>query len=164
MPQTTYNLDPQVALAGLMHEKGRMRGRYQSSEALSPGRIVEFNAGALRLPQGATPNFLGAVAYSSVIAPQALGGGVSPGSYASGDQVPVMRTGQIWLEYTGTVPTAETAVNVSCSSTLATNRGKVTASAPSASAGVEVVAVEGLRCVAVDTTLGLALCELNFPA
>lgn len=167
MPQTTYNLDPAAALPGLMVEKGRMRGRLTNSEALPPGRLVEVNAGQIRLPRGSAPNFLGAACYNSQIAPSVTVAGIGtplPGGYASGDMVPVMRSGQVWLEYVGTAPAAESSVNVSASSTIATDRGKVTVAAPSATAGSEVAAVEGLRCVAVDTTLGLALCELNLPA
>lgn len=160
MPQTTYPLDPVAALAGMVVEKGRMRGRFECSETLNPGRLVEKHTdGKLRQCQTASAlgNLVGAVPYS----PHMTVGGYTAG-FA---QVPVLRTGQIWIEYVGTAPTTEQVVNISSSSTIATDRGKVTASAPSATVGVEIYAPPNgaLKCTKVDTTLGLALVELNLP-
>ncbi len=161
MPQETYPVDPVAALAGMVvnRESGGARGRYECSEDLSPGRFAEYypTDGKLRAPQGTTfTRPTGVVPYQSSL---------PPGGYVAGEhQVQVIRRGQVWCEYGGTAPAAETAVNVMHSSTIATDRGKVTASATSASAGVEISALEGAICVKVNTTLGLALIELNLPA
>jgi hypothetical protein len=159
MSFTSYSEDPVAALAGLVVERISMRGRYENSEDLEAGRLAEFHPtdGKLRLPQGTTlTRLIGGVPYNSSL---------PPGGYTAGDyQVPVLRRGQMWVTYGGTAPAAETAVNVMHSSTIATDRGKVTASATSVVAGSEISAVEGLRCVKVDTGLGIALVEFNLPA
>lgn len=158
MPQSTYSLDPAAATAGQVVQRGAMRGRYECSEDLPAGRLAEYHTdGKLRLPQGTTlTRPMGGVPYNPSIA---------PGGYTAGtEMVPVLRRGQMWVEYAGTTPSAETAVNVMHSSTTATNRGKVTASATSTSAGSEITAVAGLICVKVDTATGLALVEFNLPA
>ena len=158
--QTVYSLDMPKALAGQVVDRqpGGMRGRYEASETLTAGRIAEYHTdGKLRHPQGTTfTRPQGAVPFIAT----------KPSSQyaADGSIVPTLRKGLVWLEYGGTAPSAETAVNVMHSSTIATDRGKVTGSATSAVAGSEVTAIEGIRCVEVDTTLGLALCELNLPA
>jgi len=157
MPQNTYPLDPVAALAGMVvyRAPGGQRGRYECSEDLPQGRIAEFASGALRLPQSASPNLHGAVPYNSSLP----AGGYKAGAY----MVPALRRGQIWLEYAGTAPSAEGPVNVMTSTTIATHRGKVTASSVSGTSGSEIVALAGAVCVKVDTSLGLALVELNLP-
>lgn len=159
MPQTSYGYDPKAAIAGQIVEKGRSRGRYENSEDLPAGRLAGYFStdGKLRLPQGTTLEpIVGAVPYRADL---------PPGGYLAGQhKVLAMRTGQIWLEYAGTAPSPENSVNVMHSSTTATNRGKVTASATSATAGSEISAVEGLRCVKVDVANGLCLVEMNLPA
>jgi hypothetical protein len=162
MPQTTYSLDMAAHIAGQVSENGRINGRFYSSEALPPGRILELDAGALRVPAATTLGaVIGASFYQPHLVPQSDG---SNNLYRSGDSVPCMRTGEVWVEYSGTAPTVGASVNVMHSSTTATHRGKVTGSATSGSAGVEISAVEGLKCMAVDTTASLALVELNLPA
>lgn len=163
MPQTSYPLDPVAALAGLVVERISQRGRYECSEDLPPGRLTAFNpaTGQLRLPQSTTlARVIGGVPYQSSL---------PVGGYKAGEHmVAALRRGQIWLQYAGTAPAAETAVNVMHASDdtagNAQHRGKVTASATATTAGAEISAIEGLVCVKVDTALGLALCELNLPA
>lgn len=158
--QTVYSLDMPKALAGQVVDRqpGGMRGRYEASETLTAGRLVEYHTdGKLRPPQGTTlTRCQGMVPFIAT----------KPSSQyaADGSIIPTLRKGLAWCEYAGTAPSAETAVNVMHSSTIATNRGKVTASAVDATAGSEITAVEGVRCVEVDTTLGLALIEFNLPA
>lgn len=160
MPQTSYDLDLARATAGQIVERypGGMRGKYEASETLEVGRLCELHSdGKLRAPQGTTlTKLVGAVPY--IATKQTAPWGTSDGP------VPVLKKGQMWVEYAGTAPSAEAAVNVMHSSTTAANRGKVTASSTSVSAGSEISAVEGLRCLDVDTSLGLALVEFNLPA
>lgn len=163
MPQTTYPFDPPRALAGSIVSRGGpsgFRGRYEANEDLAAGLICEYDAasGKLRLPQtaGASGKLLGGVPYTADMP--------NGGYKAAVSMVPVLRRGQMWCQYAGTAPSAETAVNVKSSSTIATDRGKVTADATSATAGSEVYALPGCVCIDVDTTLGLALIEFNLPA
>lgn len=163
MPQTTYNFDPKAALAGQIVEKGRMRGRYECSEDLNPGELVELHTdGKLRRLQGTTlGKIIGAVPYRADL---------PPGGYKAGEHmVAVLRTGQIWLKYSGTAPAVEAKPNVRHASTdgdsQAAFRGNVTATATDTDAGQEISAgPEGLHVVKVDTATSLALVELNFPA
>jgi hypothetical protein len=158
MPQTTYPFDPVIAIPGMVVDRtpGGQRGRYECSEDLPAGRIAEYNSGTLRLPQSAAPKFLGAVPYNSSL---------PAGGYKAGEHmVPALRRGLIWLEYQGTAPSPEEPVNIMHSTETATHRGKVTGDAPSESTGAEITAIGGIVCVKVDTTLKLALCEINLPA
>lgn len=167
MPQTTYSLDHAAAVAGQLVDRGdgsRMRGRYENSEDLNFGRIVELHTdGKLRHPQtaGAAGKLMGGVPYNASLPPTSAG----VYGYKAGEHlVPVMRKGSMWVEYVGTAPTAETQAKVKSSSTIATDRGKVTGDATSAGAGVEVYALEGAHVIKVDTATGLALVEFNLPA
>lgn len=165
MPNTqqTYPNDNQASIAGMVVSKEVMRGRYECSEDLAPGRIAEYEptAGKLRLPQTALlPRPIGGVPYNSSL---------PPGGYLSGAfQVPVLRVGTMWIEYTGTAPTPESPVNV-CNATDDSlsnkqHRGKVTASATATTVGAEITAVQGLRAIKVDTVNLLCLVEFNLPA
>jgi hypothetical protein len=162
MPQTVYNLDMAQQVAGLIVDRATYNGRFSTSEAVPPGRFLELASGALRLPQGTTLTApIGVTPYFSHLPAQTDG---SNNLYRSGDQPALVRKGQVWCEYSGTAPTVGQSVNIMHSSTTATHRGKVTGSAPSGGAGTEVTAVEGLKCMAVDTTNSLALVEINLPA
>lgn len=162
--QTVYSLDMPKAVAGMVVDRqpGGMRGRYEASETLKAGRIAEYHTdGKLRPPQGTTlTRCQGMVPYIAT----------KPSSNyaADGSIIPTLRKGLAWVEYSGTAPSAETAVNIRHASTdgnsEAQYRGTVTGAATSAVAGSEVSALEGVRCVEVDTTLSLALCEFNLPA
>jgi hypothetical protein len=165
MAQTSYSLDHAAALAGQIVD-GRqgfrgVRGRYEPSEDLNFGRIVELHTdGKLRQPQtaAAAGKLLGGVAYNNAL---------PPGGYSLANNlgpVPVFRKGQMWIEYTGTAPVVETQAKVMSSSTTATHRGKVTGDATSTTAGSEIYAFPGTVVVKVDTTLSLALVEFNLPA
>lgn len=162
MPQTSYSLDHSAAIAGQVVESRGKRGRYECSEDLNFGRLVELSSGQLRQPQATTlGTIIGGIGYNASL---------PPGGYKSGEfQVPVQRRAQMWIEYTGTAPTAESKPNIchasSDVSSNAQHRGKVTGSATSAVAGAEVSAApEGIWVVKVDTALSLALVELNLPA
>jgi hypothetical protein len=163
MPQTSYSIDHAEAIAGQVvdapYTNRGVRGRYETSEDLNFGRIVELHTdGKLRHPQtaGAAGKLLGGVMYNSAL---------PPGGYTLSNNfmVPVMRKGQMWIEYAGTAPGVETQAKVKSSSTVATDRGKVTGDAANATAGTEIYALEGAQVIKVNTTLGLALVEFNLP-
>lgn len=165
MGQTSYSLYHDAAIAGQVvegyYESRKVRGRYEPSEDLNFGRIVELHTdGKLRHPQtaGAAGKLLGGVMYNHAL---------PPGGYSLANDlgpVPLMRRGQMWVEYVGAAPAAETQVKVKSSSTVATDRGKITGDATSAVAGSEVYALEGAVVIKTDATLGLALVEFNLPA
>ncbi len=162
MAQTTYALSASTALAGQdgpdAHEKPQKLSRIALG-AIPFGRLVETASGEVRIPNQTTLGTLvGASCYKAAKTPDS-------GGYADDEMTLVMRKGQIWVEYGGTAPTAMTVPNIMHSSTVSTHRGKVTATATSAGAGTEITAgPEGMVVLEVDTTLGLALVELNFPA
>lgn len=167
MPQTEFSLYHKAAIAGQVVERADgyrgQRGRYESSETLNFGRLVELHSdGKLRHPQGTSlGKVLGGVAYNPAL---------PPGGYQAGeDIVPAFRKGQVWLEYTGTAPAVEAKPNVCHASTdeegNAQHRGKITGSDTSSSAGEEISAgPDGIVVIKVDSDLGLALCEFNLPA
>jgi hypothetical protein len=163
MPQTVYNLDMAEQTAGQIVERGRTNGRFTAAADLPPGRILDLDGnGRLRLPAGTTlTTTVGASPYLAHLAPQTDGTG---NIHRANAYVPVLRGGQIWVEYSGTAPTVGNVVRVMHSSTTATHRGKVTASAASGTAGSEISNVEGLVCMAVDTAQSLCLVEINLPA
>lgn len=169
MGQTSYSIDHAAAIAGQVvdgyYESRKVRGRYEYSEDLNFGRILELHTdGELRHPQGTSlGKVMGGCMYNPVL---------PPGGYSLANDlgpVPVMRKGQMWVEYTGTAPTVEAKPNICHASTdgsgNAQHRGKVTGSATSATAGAEISAApEGVVVIKVDTTLSLALVEFNLPA
>lgn len=170
MPQTTYSNYHAAAIAGQvvdgMESRG-IRGRYECSEDLNFGRVVELHTdGILRQPQTATAvgKLLGGVPYNPSLPPSNVAGTYVNG-YANGQHmVPVFRKGQMWVEYTGTAPTVEAQAKIMSSSTVATHRGKVTGDAANATAGTEIYAMPGTVVIKIDATLSLALVEFNLPA
>lgn len=171
MPQSSYSLYHSAAIAGQvvdgMLPRGS-RGRYECSEQLNFGRLVELHTdGTLRQPQTASASgkILGGVPYDVSLPPTNVGGtwvnGYAPGAY----MVPVFRRGQMWVEYTGTAPVVGSKPNIMSSSTVATDRGKVTSTVTATTAGAEIYAgPEGIEVIKVDTATGLALVEFNLPA
>lgn len=157
MPQTSYNLDHVAAVAGQAVETGRVCGKYQAAEEIPPGRVVVLNSdGKLELPQDTS---LGKVVGISMYR-----GAKDPGAWAIDDYVPVMRAGTIWAEVSGGSPSDLASLNVHHSSTTATHRGKLSASATSASAGSEISDPGPVTCYqASDVPSGLVLAELAFP-
>lgn len=159
MPQTSYPLDQTAALVGQVVDRGIMSGRFECSEDIPFGRVVELHTdGKWRLPQGTTLNKVLAVAQYNPSYP--------PGGYKAGDQVAFIRSGKVWIEQDGGgAPTAATGkMNVNHSSTLATNRGKLTLNATSAVAGSEVSNCNGTEFIKEDAGATMALCHINFPA
>ncbi len=166
MPQTSYSIYHAASIAGQVQsqgDEGSKRGRYECSENLNFGRLVEKHTdGKLREPQGTTTamTIVGGVAYNESL---------PPGGYLAGQHmVPVFRKGQMWVEYTGTAPTPELTFNIRHASddtnSEAQHRGKITLTATSATAGQEITAAPtGMVCVKVDTATSLALVEFNLP-
>lgn len=170
MGQTSYSNYHDAAIAGQVvdgYESRGQRGRYECSENLNFGRVLELHTdGKLRHPQTASASgkLLGGCMYNSALPPTLVSGSYVNGYAAGAHMVPVMRKGMMWIEYAGTAPGVETQAKVCSSSTVATDRGKVTGDAANATAGTEIYALEGAQVIKVDTGLNLALVEFNLPA
>lgn len=169
MPQSTYNLDQTPAIIGQVVDRRRMSGRFECSEDIPFGRVVElFTDGKWRLPQGTA---LGKVRGVAPYNPSYLPGlTAAAGVYKSGDSFAVLREGTIWIEQDGGgSPTAATgAMNVRGASTNgnseAVHRGKLTLTAASATVGSEIYACPGTEFVKEDSGAAMALCNVNFAA
>lgn len=163
MPQQTYPLDLDAAVVGQVVDRGIMSGRYECSEDIPFGRVVELHTdGKWRLPQGTTLGKVLAVAQYNASYPTA--------GYKAGDQVAFLRSGKVWIanDGGGAPGPATGAMNVRHASddtnSEATHRGKLTLTATSAVAGSEISACKGTEFVKEDATPTMALCHVNFPA
>ncbi len=155
MPQTSYALDPLKALAGQVVDKLRVCGKYVAAEEIPAGRFVVLNSdGELELPQDTSlGKIVGVSMYRSA---------KDPGAYAAGDFVPVLRAGTIWCESSASSASPLASANVRHSSTVATNRGKVTDAGTSGGTGVEI-SDPGPVLFYGESESGLELVELAFP-
>lgn len=158
MPQTEYKLDMTPVFVGQVVDRRRMSGAFECSEDIPFGRVVELHTdGKWRLPQGTTLGKYRAIAQYNSSYP--------PGGYKAGDQVAFLREGAVWAEYDGGgSPDPTAAINVRHSSTVETHRGKVTASATSATAGSEISALGGAEFQRKDAGSSMALLIVNFAA
>lgn len=134
-----------------------------AAEDVLPGRVVELDPTdttvmKCRLPQTASAvgKILGIVVYSSAD---------QVGSFKAGAEVRILRRGRIYAEFNGTTGSdMMTNLNVNSSSTVATNRGKLTDAATSAGAGTEIYATKMLCFEETSVSpSGLCLVELNGP-
>jgi hypothetical protein len=163
MPQTSYPLDLVPAIVGQVVERGTMSGRYECSEDIPFGRVVELHTdGKWRLPQGTTIGKVLAVAHYNP--------SYSSDGYKAGDQVAFLRSGKVWIanDGGGAPGPATGKMNVRHASTDANSeaqhRGKLTLTATSATAGSEISACNGTEFIKEDTAPTMALCHINFPA
>jgi hypothetical protein len=123
---------------------------------IEAGRLVELHTdGKVRVPQGTSlTKPVGIAVYRDTDL---------PGGYPAGAMVTIMRKGRVYAQITGSAPGELVAANVNHSSTTATDRGKLTTTNTSTTAGSEISAREGLMFVKAGPS-GLGLVELNFPA
>lgn len=162
MSQTSYTAAPAVAVEGQVVECEAVTS-LPAAETIPAGRFVEISSGKVRLPQAAT---LGKLVGVSMYSPTKEQDGT--GEYKTGDMVPVLRKGKIWVAWTGTTHAALTSRNVRHASTdgnsEAQHRGKVTDASTSASAGSEITALPDGAVEGTSTgTSALAEMIVNFP-
>jgi hypothetical protein len=145
--QVAYSLAPVIAVPGQIadNEVNDIRS-FVASEPIFPGRMLELAADGVSCRQvQATGNQNPATALGfSVLLTSREGNGAvgvpanNGAVYNIGDMVPVMRKGAMYAEWSGTTQVAYTQMNVFHSSTIATNRGKITDTAASGVAGTEI--------------------------
>lgn len=158
--QTTYAFDPSAAIAGMPYDgQSQEEGQIESwiaAEDVEAGRVVELSSGKIQNPQGTS---LGKIVGVVVLDVTHL-----PGGYKAGELVPVMRQGKIWAQFSGGSAADLTALNVKHSSTVATDRGKLSMTATSSSTGVEIDATKILaRTTGMSAVSGLVVAELLGP-
>jgi hypothetical protein len=161
-PQTSaVGLDTTAALPGMVAcNAGKKVHHYIATEALPFGVVVELDpntAGNVRLPKTASAvgKLAGVTMFDSVR---------QSGGYAAGDQVPVMRQGEIYVSFTGTTDAPLTAAKVRSASddsnSEAQHRGKLTDASTSTTTGQEVYLTKILFKKDVsDTSLCIAVLE-----
>lgn len=163
-PQTSYGLSQTQALPGMLAsmDPGQLvEGAFKAGETgILPGLMVEIDPSdptKCRLPQTASAAgvMLGVVIYNPLDPPSATG-------YSVGQQVRVLRRGRIYAQFNGTTGSdMGTDLKVNSSSTVATNRGKLTDAATSAGAGTEIYQTKMKVFQETGTVSGLVLVELN---
>lgn len=179
MAQTAAAALMTIAIAGMVADDGDLDYITLVAEEDIPfGRVVELDSTGQKchLPKLAALGKVGGISVypttktpNSVSAANAL---LNLGGYAAGEEVRVLRKGRIWVETAGTAVGVGVAANVMHASTDGSsqlrNRGKVTASATSATAGAEIDALPtgngGFGAPAGSTVpSGLVLLEINWP-
>lgn len=161
MAQTSYDLDSAVALPGQVADlSNKVIVSYPAGGDIPFGAAVELQSdGTVIVPEDTTLTKLVGIAVRDDLLPQVIGGG-SPG-YEAGDMVPVLRVGKVYALFNGGTDAALTKAHVKHSSTTATYRGYITASAVSASAGSEITDFGGLMFVSNMSDSALCLVEVN---
>lgn len=158
MSQTTYLVDRLVAVAGMIAVGDeRHCATWPASEVIPFGRGVEVVSGQVRLYQSTGQDGASGLAGVAIYKDMHYAGG-----YQIGEMVPVLRVGQVWVDFVGTGATELEDAKVSHSSTVTTDRGKFTDAASSATATTEVSSVVG-KFRGAKATATLALVELNLP-
>lgn len=172
--QVSYSLYPAVGVPGMLadNEVNHIVS-FQAAETINPGRAVELAADGVSVQQvqgtgGSAYPFMGfAILLTSREGTgNANTGAAQGGIYSAGDEVPVLRKGSLFAEWKGTTQPAYAVPNVYHSSTIATDRGKITDAGTSAGAGTEVslCAAAVMTRAALPGTGSVVLVDVNFPS
>lgn len=156
--QATFSMDPVIGLPGQVADATEAEIKaFVAEEDILPGRLVEVNpaTGRVRVPASTTLGRVAGIACFMSFAP--------PGGWKAGQQIPVLRKGRIFTEFNGGTASPLLAANVNHSSTVATHRGKLTASATSVVAGSEISAVPAAVFVRDSGSATLGILEINLP-
>jgi hypothetical protein len=148
--QQTVNQFPSFALPGQLADIAYNEiASFPAYEVIQPGRMLEMASDGISVQQvqnnsaaSTTPSSVGiAILITSREQSGSIGitsYGIGGPQYNIGDMVPVLQRGRIYAEWSGTTQTAYAMPNVYKSSTVVTNRGKMTDAGTSAGAGTEV--------------------------
>jgi hypothetical protein len=119
---------------------------FMAAEVINPGRAVEMASDGLSIQQTQQTSTTFAPVGVAILktaresqGPAGVTGlGVEGLAYQAGEMVPVLMRGRIYAEWKGTTQTAFGMPNAYHSSTVATDRGKLTDAGTSAGAGTEI--------------------------
>jgi len=157
MPQTTYNIDNDAAVAGQAVDLRRKSGSKQASEQIPAGQMTELHTdGKLRRYRGGKR--WGISLYRDA---------KEPGPWEIDDYVPVCQEGDVWCEFDGesdnvTEAGAPIDLNIHGAATTATKRGKFTDSAPSDATDAQIWGGGASRSASAATAdAGLVLVSVN---
>jgi hypothetical protein len=161
--QTTHSLDPSVGQVGTWFAKPGHVTHAVASEEIPFGVMVgRATDGTIRRYRTGDKMLGVSLARNTR----------ESGSYAEGDsatwkqyeEVPVARKGLLWAQFeSNAASVALLAANLHGSTTVATDRGKFTSRATSASAGAEVDATTALFWRIAASSATQCLVELNLP-
>lgn len=161
--QTSYSLDRPVAVAGQINDTDDLVVRSWPCGTLPilPGTFCELvllSGNYVVQPAASTGQEIakpaGVAIYKDML---------EPGGYVTGNLVPIMRKGQVWAIYSGSVvPTDLQDAKVSHVSNSATNNGTFTDAASSATVGSEVTGALA-KFSGSNSTSTLVLVELDIP-
>lgn len=176
--QQTYNQFPAFAQPGQLADLAYAEiVSFQAAEVIQPGRLLEIASDGLSVQQvressADTSKGTVAVGISLMLTARESAGaygitsyGVGGPQYNIGDVVPVLMRGRVYAEWKGTTQVAFTSPNVYCSSTVATDRGKLTDATISASATAEIAPAGSpvrIRQI-LPGTGNIVLVDVNFP-
>ena len=176
--QQTYNQFPAFAQPGQIADLSYAEiASYPASEVINPGRLLMLYSDGLSVMQAQstadtqlTTKLMGV---SCLITARESSGafgitayGVGGPQYNIGDSVPVLQRGRMYAEWKGTTQVAfSVAMNMYSSSTIATDRGKITDAVVSAGAGTEISLIGvGVRTrQTLPNTGNIVLIDVNLP-
>ena len=177
--QQTYNQFPAFAEPGQLADLAYAEiHSFPAAEVIQPGRLLMMASDGLSVKQaqesGADTQLTTVLVGVSLLqtARESSGAfnitpyGVGGPQYNIGDMVPVLMRGRVYAEWKGTTQLAfSVAMNVYCSSTVATDRGKITDAAVSAGGGTEISLIGvGVRTRQVLPNTGnIVLIDINLP-
>lgn len=172
--QQTYTQFPAFAQPGQLADLAYNEiVSFPAAEVINPGRCVELAADGLSVQQTQQTSTTFAPVGISIerTAREGAGAvgvtayGIGGPAYQIGEMVPVLMRGRIYAEWSGTTQTAFGMPNAYHSSTVATNRGKLTDTATSSGAGTEVAnAGHSIRVrQALPGTGNIVLVDINLP-
>lgn len=162
-PQTTYNANPAVAVAGMEADAGRgdTISRVAASD-LGFGVAVKQHAtdGLCDKPSASTSVILGVTVYDAALPPVgSINGAAYPGAYATGQEVRIKRKGRIHVIAEQDVdPTADVYVRHTASGGN-TTLGKFRKDADTATA----LQLTNAKWLSTTAAGGFALLEINIP-
>lgn len=167
--QTDYGFAPVSAVAGMrystMSSDEVVHG--VASGTVQPGQLVESYGGQLRAAQsenGALYPIVGVALFrdSNVAKPNTSG--PTPAYYLAGEQIPVMRKGRIYTQWSGTTQGGYVTANYVHSSDGTHGQGVITDAATQSTTGNEIDALPGgIRVIGPTNLATICLLELNLP-
>lgn len=178
--QVTYSLYPAAAAPGMIADIAHnMILSFVAAETINPGRLLELASDGtsciqVQRTQGSSDAALSTTGLLGFSVLETARAGVGDSNlttatggapFLAGDMVPVLRRGVMFAEWKGTTQTAYAPPNVYHSSTVATDRGKLTDATVSHGSGTEVSPVPSciqLR-VALTGSGSVALIDVNLP-